>query len=475
MTTTPPLCVDLDGTLVNSNLLIESFLLLIKKNPFYIFSSFFWLLKGGKALLKQEIARRVQINPSLLPYTQHFLSYLNAEKAKGRYLVLATATNNQIANQIANHLGIFSEVIASDGEINLKGIHKREALNQRFGAKQYDYAGNAHDDLEIWRSSRIAIIVNPSSSLVTQANKVATIEQVFAKKNIHFKDISHLFRFHQYVKNLLVFVPLVVGHYYTNLTSSMHSLLAFLIFCCLASSAYLMNDLVDLEYDRQDESKCTRPFTSGNISLSIGLIGFPLLFIIGLALSFFLPPAFSLCIITYYLFTLLYSFYFKQMLLVDVFALSFFYTLRIIGGIIAINADFSPWLISYSTFLFLSLAFVKRYSELKSIEHKNKMQIAGRNYLVSDLPQIQLFGIVSGYLSVLVLALYINSYNVVVFYRFPQLLWLICLIALYWISRIWLLAARDKINGDPIMFALKDKISWLFLFLVLTIIVISAV
>lgn len=459
-----PLCVDLDGTLVKSDLLFESFLLLIKRNPFYLFACLYWLLKG-KAHLKNQIAKRVNINPALLPYTESLLAFLKAEKSKGRRLALVTASDKTIATQIATHLNIFSEVIASDGSLNLKGKNKQAFLNETFGEKQYDYAGNDPCDIHIWKSARNAIIVNAKTSLVHLAQKIFSVEAIFSERKNTLKTFLKLIRVHQYVKNFLVFVPLFVGHLYLNGKAIYSGSLAFGVFCLLASSVYLLNDLLDLSADRQHKTKSQRALAAGNISIHVALTTALFFLAGGLSLALLLPPAFFIWIAVYYALTLLYSFYLKRKMLVDVFALAILYTVRIIAGIAAVNSDYSPWLITFSVFLFLSLAFVKRFSELENLRQDNKTETTGRGYLVSDLLQLQLFGTISGYLSVLVLALYIYSDQVSKLYRYSEFLWLICLILLYWISRIWMLAARNLLHEDPVIFALKDKISWVLILL----------
>lgn len=455
-----PICVDLDGTLVKSDLLFETFLLLIKRNPFYIFLCCWWMLSKGKAFMKQQIAVRVEINPTLLPYTESFLSYLHAEKNKGRSLILATASDYKIAKQIADHLGIFSHVMASDGYRNLRSLCKRDMLNQTFGEKQYDYAGNAADDLHVWPSARLAILVNPVKRVQRHFRQLDV--PVFLEKQNGLKNIFKLLRVHQYVKNVLIFFPIIAGHLF-NPIALMNSFVAFIIFCLMASSAYLLNDLLDIEADRQHRTKCHRAFASGKISIKFGLICAPLFLGIALGFSAYLPWTFLLCAGSYYLTTIAYSFYFKKKMLLDVFVLAILYTVRIVAGIAAVKSDYSVWLISFSLFFFLSLAFVKRYSELEWINKENKKGLVSRGYFTSDLLQLQIFGTVSGYISVLVLALYINSNNVAELYRFSIFLWGICLLLLYWISRVWMLAARGQLHDDPVVFALKDKVSWFVL------------
>lgn len=459
-----PLCVDLDGTLVKSDLLFESFLLLIKNNWLYVLLCPYWLLWGGKAYLKQQIADRVAINPALLPYSQHFLSYLKEEKAKGRYIALVTATDKKIATLIADHIGIFSEVIASDGLNNLKGKNKREVLNQRFGMNQYDYAGNDKADFDVWQHAREAILVNPTRAVVRKSKSItASITQTFVEQQQGVKVLLKLLRVHQYAKNLLIFSPLIAGHLF-NAVAFLDSTLAFIIFCLLASSAYLLNDLLDLEADRQHKTKCNRAFAAGDISISVGLVCAPLMFIAACLFALLLPANFYFALLSYYALTLLYSFYFKKIMLLDVFVLAVLYTLRIVAGIVAINSNFSPWFITFSIFIFLSLAFVKRYSELYLLQQQNKVSAVGRGYHVSDIDQLRIFGTISGYISVLVFALYIHSDNAAL-YQTPELLWSIGLILLYWISRIWMLATRGELHEDPVLFAIKDKVSWIAVFI----------
>lgn len=456
-----PLCVDLDGTLIKSDLFYESFLILIKKNVLYAFLCIFWLIQGGRAYLKHQISARTTLNPALLPYVQPFLSFLKLEKSKGRTLVLVTASNQKLADQVAEYLGLFSYVFASDQISNMKGQRKKEFLNAKFGIRQYDYAGNDKADLAVWVDARAAILVNPARAVAKKFKKNTVAAQVFANKRVTLQEIAQLLRVHQYVKNTLVFFPLILGHFLNNVPAVISSVLAFIVFCLLASSAYLLNDLLDLDADRQHHSKKKRPFASGRISLSVGFVGAPLLFVLAVMIATYLPLPFLIVILCYYALTLLYSFYLKGQSLVDVFSLSTLYTLRIIAGITAIQSIFSPWLLSFSMFIFLSLALVKRYAELHALSLTDATAIKGRNYLISDMEQLRSFGTASGYLSVLVLALYINSDTVMSLYQTPLFLWVVCFIFLYWISRVWMLASRGQMHEDPILFAIQDKVSWI--------------
>lgn len=453
-----PLCIDLDGTLIKTDSLFESFLILLKRNPFYLFIAITWLVKGI-AYFKQEISKRVTLDPSILPYTNKLLGYLKEEYAKGREIILVTAADKKIAESIANYLGIFSGVLASDGRINLKGDNKRKLLNELYGEKQYDYAGNTKDDLKVWPSARHAIIVNASSGLFKQAQKISNSGKFFPYEHSKFRSFMKAIRVHQYVKNILIFIPLLASHTYFHLSSIINSLIAFIVFCLLASSVYLINDLLDLEADRQHRTKYKRPFAAGDFPISIGIIMILFFMITSIFLSLTLNKYFLLILISYFITTTIYSISLKKKLLLDVFVLAILYTMRIMAGIAALKTDYSEWLLTFSLFFFLSLAFVKRYSELYLTNKENKLNIIGRGYHVNDLVQLSLFGTVSGYMSTLIFALYISSNKVVALYHHPQWLWLVCLILLYWVSRIWMLATRGLIHEDPITFALEDRVS----------------
>jgi len=458
-----PLCVDLDGTLIKTDALFESFLLLIKRNPLYFFTCIIWLLRG-RPYLKQKILERVELDAKHLPYSQQFLNYLKEQHRLGREIVLVTASDKKIAEQIANELKIFTEVIASDGKHNIKGKTKRDRLNERFGKKQYDYAGNSSPDLKVWADARHAIAVNTSSSLLKKAQANGNVDNIFHERKATLKTFLKAIRVHQYAKNTLVFIPLLAGHLYFNLPLILDAVLAFIAFNLLASSVYILNDLLDLQADRQHHSKKHRAFAAGDFSISFGLMLIPLFMIPAFVIATFLPKYFILVLLGYFVATLLYSFHIKKQLLLDVFLLAILYTVRIIAGMVAINASYSQWLISFSVFFFLSLAFVKRYTELYFAKQKNETKLNSRSYHIDDLTQLSLFGVVSGYLSTVIFALYLNSSNVVTLYKHPQILWLACIFLLYWISRIWMLATRGLIDEDPVLFAVKDKVSFAVIF-----------
>jgi 4-hydroxybenzoate polyprenyltransferase/phosphoserine phosphatase len=455
-----PLCVDLDGTLIRSDTLYESLLKLLSSNPLYAVMLPFWLLRG-RAYLKRQIAQRVRLDVRTLPYRTELLEYLQQQSAGGRTLALATASDVLIAEKIASHLGLFGVVIASDGSKNLKGRDKASALEARFGAGKFTYVGNDWADMPVWTAAGTAIVVSNDSRLLDGAAGVAAVEHVFSTERVGPDLLFRALRVHQWVKNILVFVPLLAAHRLGDLEAVAHSCLAFVAFGLVASAVYLINDLVDIEADRYHHIKKKRPFASGALDFRAGLIGAPLLLVLAGAISWTLPVSFAFALLAYLVASQLYSFVFKKVVLADVFMLAVLYTMRIIAGATAIQVPISHWLLAFSVFLFLCLAFVKRYSELHALRVQHKQEAKGRGYLVVDFDLLASLGASSGYIAVLVLALYINSPEVKILYNKPELLWLVCLVLLYWISRVWMIAHRGHMDEDPVVFALKDRASYL--------------
>jgi 4-hydroxybenzoate polyprenyltransferase len=453
-----PVCVDLDGSLIHSDLLLESFLLLVKLNPLYLLLVPFWLLKG-KAGLKAEIARRVTLDGAALPYTKPFVAWLKEQKAKGRQLWLCTASDISLAKAVADHLGIFDGVLASDGKLNLSGSNKAAELVKRFGEKGFDYCGNHSVDLAVWRHARAAIVVNAGESLVAKARAITQVDWSLAPLPGGFKAVRKALRVHQWAKNALIFVPVAAAHKMGDTTVLLQSFMAFAAFSLCASSVYLLNDMLDLEADRQHHSKCHRPFAAGQLSLLFGIIAAPVLLALALVISYFLPVKFLAVLGGYYIVTLAYSFMLKQVVMIDVLTLAGLYTVRIVAGAAATDIPLSFWLLMFSIFIFLSLAIVKRYAELFVMRQQGKLKAKGRGYQVEDLALLQSLGGASGYLSILVLALYVNSPEISVMYKHPKVVWAIVPIMLYWVSRIWMQTHRGNMHDDPLVYALKDRVS----------------
>jgi 4-hydroxybenzoate polyprenyltransferase/phosphoserine phosphatase len=453
-----PLCVDLDGTLISSDLLLESLLLLIKRNPFYLFQVPLWLMRG-KAVLKAQIAARVTLNPAALPYNRPFLDWLASERANGRSLWLCTAANERLAEGVASHLGLFDGVLASNSATNLAGAAKAAQLVERFGEGGFDYCGNERRDLIIWKRARGAIVVRGGRRLERDAARQTSVLHSFPSHVSTARALLRALRPHQWAKNVLILVPLLAAHRAGDASSLAHAALAMVSFCLCASSVYIVNDLLDLEADRAHPRKSKRPFASGNLSITAGLVLAPILLAAAVTLATFLPWRFQLVFATYYVLTLSYSFALKGRVLIDALLLAGLYTLRIIAGAAAVAVPLSFWLLLFGVFLFLSLAFVKRFAELDALRRQQRLRAAGRGYHVEDLPILQSLGTASGYLSVLVLALYINSPDIQALYQRPKLIWMLCLLMLYWVSRVWMKAQRGTMHDDPVVFALKDPVS----------------
>lgn len=452
-----PLVVDLDGTLVHSDMLHESALRLFRDKPFETLRIPFLLAKG-KAFLKKHLAARTAFAADSLPYNQELLAWLHQQRAEGRRLVLCTASDRLIADRVAEHLGIFDEVIASDGISNVAGGRKAEALVQRFGHAGYDYAGNSHADLPAWSRARNAIVVNGSSGLLEAARRVSTVERVF-QRNAGFPAWHRVLRVHQWLKNLLLFVPLLASHDLANGKAWISLALAFIAFSLCASSVYVVNDLLDLESDRLHPRKRARPFASGLVPAWAGVLLAPLLLAAGVGVAALVGGTFLPWLVFYFIATCVYSWMLKRVLLVDCLTLALLYTLRIIAGAAALTHQLSFWLLAFSVFLFLSLAFVKRYAELLAQQAAGGKEIHGRGYQTSDAPLIQIMGITAGYASVLVLALYLNSDAVLQLYATPELIWAAVPVMLFWVSWMWMQAHRGRMHDDPLVFAMQDRAS----------------
>ncbi|MCC8998261.1 MAG: UbiA family prenyltransferase [Candidatus Contendobacter sp.] len=455
-----PLYVDLDGTLVKSDLLVEGAIRLLRRNFGYLFALLFWW-GGGKARLKAEVARRVEIDPAELPFHQSLLNTLRVEAANGRPLFLASASNIRYVQAIADHIALFAGVLASDDTRNLAGPRKLDVILAHRNGQPFDYAGNARPDLSIWRQARRAIVVNPEPGVEAAVRRCCTVEQVLDDRARGPKVYLRAIRIHQWLKNLLLAVPLLTSHTWGNLQAVGAVLAAFLAFGLCASANYLLNDLLDLPADRSHPRKAKRPLAAGDISppQAIGLMMG--LLVVGLGLAALLPAGFLATLILYLTVTISYSLHFKTFVLLDVLCLAGLYTLRIIAGAEAIGVEVSNWLLAFSMFMFLSLALVKRCTELVTMQQQLQAATRGRDYRVADYPAFAAMGIASGYLAVMVLTLFIDSPATTAHYTHPRWLWLLCPLMLYWISRLWIKTVRGEMHDDPLVYSLQDRASWI--------------
>lgn len=422
-----PLVVDLDGTLLRSDLLFETAVAFIRGRPLQVFRLFTWLLQG-KAPLKQGLALGTDIDVALLPYDAAVIAYIQTSRQHGRRVVLATASHETLANQIAAHLQMFDQVWASDGKTNLSAHRKRDLLVSHYGEGGFDYIGNSRDDLCIWKVSRKAIVASPLAGVERAARAQGNVEQVIKSTSSRRSAWYKALRLHQWLKNTLIFVPLLAAHQVQSTQLLLDGLLAFLCFGLCASSVYLLNDLLDLADDRHHRSKRERPFASGQLSIESGLLVIPLLLAAAFAgAAIMLPWQFAAVLAAYYLLTLVYSLYLKRHMAVDVIVLAMLYTTRILAGAAAFQLPLTFWILAFSMFLFLSLALVKRYAELRDARLCDvTVKTRGRGYYPGDLDMIASLGASSGNLAVMVLALYIHEGATVALYQHPHVIWLAC-------------------------------------------------
>jgi len=452
-----PLCVDLDGTLTPVDTLHESLLRLARQAPIAILALPFWL-RTGKARMKREVAVRTTFDSALLPLNSELLAWLKTERETGRRVVLATAADSLVARQVADRVNLFDEVIASDGVRNVSGDAKRAALVERFGEKGFDYVGNERADECVWRSARKAVVVGTNRQ-AARAGRIANLGRIFAAPRSGPKVWLKAVRLHQWVKNTLIFLPAILAHRILVPDVFLHALGAFIAFGLCASSVYLLNDLFDLSADRLHPRKRNRPFAAGLLSARSGLFASGALFCAAALLAVVVGWKFAAVLAGYYLLTWAYSLRLKRAASVDVMTLAGLYTIRIVAGSAATSIPLSFWLLAFSVFIFLSLGFVKRYTELDEARQAGNMAATGRGYTAADLPLVMTLGVAAGYCTVVVMALYINSTESQLLYTHNKPLWLICPLLLYWISRVWLLTTRGLMHDDPVVFALRDRLS----------------
>ncbi|MBS7542905.1 UbiA family prenyltransferase [Ancylobacter oerskovii] len=454
----PPLVVDLDGTLVRTDLLLESFFLLLSSSPLRAIGAIA-TLPQGRAALKSQIANQAALDFTALPFNDDVRNFVEAEHRRGRKIYLASAADERYARAVADGMGIFDGVFGSNGTLNLAGSAKATSLCEAFGAGGFDYIGDAPVDEDVWRKARNVYVADARPSHLAEIRTWAPHAQAIGMRRVRIEDYLHAIRIHQWLKNLLIFVPAIAAH---ELVAELGAvLLAFVSFSLCASSVYVLNDLLDLKNDRAHSRKKNRPFAAGRIPILHGVLLFPLLLLGSLVLALFLPLEFLEALIGYYALTCAYSFYLKKKLLIDVTVLACLYGSRLWAGAAAIGAALSPWLIAFAIFIFFCLALVKRCSELIDRLHKSKQDPTGRAYRLGDLPALQFMAAASGAVSPLVLALYLNSESVRALYTYPDRLWIVCIILLFWISRVLLLTQRGEMHDDPVVFAATDRTSLL--------------
>ena len=450
------MCVDLDGTLVRTDLLFESFFSLLKTHPLEALRVPLWLFRGGKHGLKAEIAARVDFSEVELPYHEELLEFVQAERAHRR-TVLVTGTHQSLADAVALRTGVFDEVRGSDETVNLTGANKRDWLVRRFGEGRFDYVGNDRDDLIVWPAAREMLVVSSPEGIVRGSD--VRFMRVFDDSSPRLRDYLGLIRAHQWAKNALIAVPFLLDQRLGDAQALFAVVLAFFAMSLLASATYIVNDLLDLQSDRLNRTKARRALPSGRVPIRRALLVIIALLVAVAAIAAFMPHAFNVLLLVYLVLTLLYSFVLKRKVLVDVITIAALHTLRVIGGTLVIGAEWSFWLLAFSVFVFFSLALAKRVAELANLVAEQRDTSPGRGYTVDDMPILTMMGVSTGYLSVLIVALYINGEKVQRLYDEPMLLWLVCPVLIYWIGRLWMMTSRGLMHEDPIVFALKDRVS----------------
>ena len=452
-----PLCVDLDGTLIKSDSLLDALCELVRRNPLAVWRAPLWLVSGGRARLKKEVSRRAPLDPARLPYNALLLRYLQGQWREGRPMYLATGADVGLAERVAAHLGIFQGVLGTSGKTNLTSTRKLLRLKSRF--HEFDYIGNSSADLAVLAGAREAMVANPTIGLrVALRLKRVAVAGEFVDRRPPARTVLKAIRVHQWAKNVLLFAPLLLSHRLTE-SSVTAAMAAFFCFSFMASANYLVNDMLDIENDRRHRWKRLRPFAAGDLSVAGGAILAGSLFAAAAALLPYLPQAFALWMGLYIVASISYSLYLKRLVVVDVLLLSGLYTVRLLAGGAATATPISQWLAGFSTLLFLSLAMVKRFSELENLRERGATATNGRGYLVADMGQIRSFGTASACAAVVVFMLYIGRPDVTELYRHASRLWLIVPLLIFWLNRVWLLASRGNLDEDPVVFAMRDGLS----------------
>ncbi len=451
----PPLVLDLDGTLTYTDTLFESVLVLLKRNPLYIFPVLLWALSGAR-VLKARVAERVQLNVATLPWRKDLLTWVTQQRAAGRQVVLATAAHRSIADAVAAHLQLFDQVLATDAHINLKGENKLAAIRAAVGP-EFVYAGDSQADLPIWRASAAVVFAGVPAALAAQVRPGVRVEAEFVQPPAGWKLWLKALRVHQWLKNLLLFVPLFTAFAFTDASKVVAVLLTFVGFSLAASGTYVMNDLWDLESDRQHPRKCERAFASGRIGVLQGVLAAAGLVLAGLLVALWVSLPVGVVLLGYVVLTTGYSWVLKSYVLIDVLMLALLYTYRVLAGAVATGIALSPWLLAFSIFTFFSLALVKRCGELVSLQQLGRDAARGRDYRVADLVVLWPFGASASICAIVVFGLYVAAPETTARFAQPHLLWTVAVGLIYWFGRLWIKTARGEMHDDPIVFALRDR------------------
>jgi 4-hydroxybenzoate polyprenyltransferase/phosphoserine phosphatase len=451
----PPLVVDLDGTLTPTDTLVESIIKLVRRNPLDAIRLLFWA-RHGIAGLKAAVARKIRIAADYLPYRADLLAYLREERARGRKIVLATAAHSSIAMDVAQHLTLFDEVIASDEDCNTKGVAKLQQIEQVVG-REFVYAGDSRADEPIWAKASAAVLADVTPRIERTVRRTTPIERTFRSEPVTAALWLKALRAHQWLKNLLIFVPLLTAFSMFEPSRTAHALFAFVAMSLAASATYIFNDLWDLDSDRAHPRKRLRPFASGRIRITHGVFAACLLFVVSMSIALATSVAFAWMLAGYVVLTSLYSGWLKSRVLIDVVMLSVLYTWRILAGSVAVQIEISKWLLAFSIFAFFSLALVKRCSELVSLQSSGLASTTGRDYRVSDLAVLWPIGLSATLSAVVVFGLFITAPETSARYATPELLWVVALVLTYLLCRLWIKTVRGEMHDDPVVYVMRDR------------------
>lgn len=454
-----PLCVDLDGTLVATDTLFEGLMAALRRRPWVLLLLLPWLLRD-RAAMKARLAGLAPPEVAALPVRDEVLAYLRDAGREGRPVVLVTASDRGVAEAVARHVGGFDEVLASEPGDNLKGLRKRARLDERFGMQGYEYLGDSAADWPVWAGAACGSSVGLSAPDRQRLEALAPGGRHFDAPRARAASWLRALRVHQWVKNALVFLPLLASHRFLEPALQTHAMLAFASFSLLASAVYVMNDLVDLEADRTHPVNATRPFANGELPIWSGLLAAPVLVAAAFALSTALAPAYAALLGLYLVANLVYTFALKRVAIADVVLLAMLYGLRVLAGGFATGIVVSPWLIAFSLMFFMNLALLKRYADLCGVGRAPGREVAGRGYAIGDAPLLLALGPACGVVASLVLALYAQSDAVRALYPRPTVLFALIPLLLFWIGRFWFRAHRGEVRGDPIVFAVTDPTSY---------------
>ena len=444
-----PLAVDLDGTLIHADTFFESILAYLAAKPLGVFALAGWFTKG-RAYVKAKLAAYAPA-PGELPYDARVVAWLREEKARGRRLALATATDRSIAEAIAAYVGVFDDVFASDGVTNLKSARKAEALSAAY-PQGFVYAGNESADLKVWEKAKAAAVVNGGAALEAQARVIGPVERVLPSEGNAWGALLEALRPRQWIKNILVFIPLIAAQGWGDAQGWINAALAFVALCCSASSVYLFNDALDIPADRRHPRKKNRPFARGALSPATGLAVGVVLAVGGL--TFGALAGVIEFVLLYMALSTIYTVWLKRLVIADIFVLASLYGLRVLLGGAASEHVASSWMLAFCGFFFLSLALVKRVTEIEGAPENIR-----RGYQLADAPVLKAMGIGSAFAASLVLALYVQSDVATATYDAPVWLWVLPAASIFWLCRVWLLTGRGEMPDDPVVHAVGDRMS----------------